>query len=47
MIRPQVAIPIHYKTFDLLTGTYADFAKECDAHKVKHSELEVGQSFTV
>jgi L-ascorbate metabolism protein UlaG (beta-lactamase superfamily) len=47
LIRPQLAIPIHYKTFDLLTGTYAEFAKECDAHKVKHIELQVGESFTV
>jgi L-ascorbate metabolism protein UlaG (beta-lactamase superfamily) len=47
LIRPQVAIPIHYKTFDLLTGSYADFAKECDAHKVKHTELQVGESVTV
>lgn len=47
LIRPQLAIPIHYKTFDLLTGTYADFAKECDAHKVKNTELQVGESVTV
>jgi L-ascorbate metabolism protein UlaG (beta-lactamase superfamily) len=47
LIRPQVAIPIHYKTFDLLTGTYAEFAKECDAHKVRHTELQVGESFTL
>jgi L-ascorbate metabolism protein UlaG (beta-lactamase superfamily) len=47
LIRPQVAIPIHYKTFDLLTGTYAEFAKECDAHKVKHTELQVGESVTL
>jgi L-ascorbate metabolism protein UlaG (beta-lactamase superfamily) len=47
LIRPQVAMPIHYKTFDLLTGTYAEFAKECDAHQVKHAELQVGESFTL
>jgi len=46
LIRPTIAIPIHYKTFDLLTGGYAEFAKECDAHKVKHAELEVGESAT-
>lgn len=41
-IRPEVALPIHYKTFGLLTGTYAEFASACDARKVKHKELEVG-----
>jgi L-ascorbate metabolism protein UlaG (beta-lactamase superfamily) len=42
-----LAIPIHYKTFGLLTGTYDEFAVECDAHGVKHRELEPGESLTV
>lgn len=44
LIRPQVAIPIHYKTFDLLTGTYEEFARECSAHNVNHCELLVGET---
>lgn len=38
-----VAIPIHYKTFDLLSGTYEEFARACDAEKVRHCELEPGE----
>lgn len=43
-IEPKVAVPIHYKTFGLLTGTYQAFASACDAREVKHRELEVGES---
>jgi L-ascorbate metabolism protein UlaG (beta-lactamase superfamily) len=39
-----LAVPIHYKTFGLLTGTYTEFAVECDAHGVKHRELAPGES---
>jgi L-ascorbate metabolism protein UlaG (beta-lactamase superfamily) len=47
LIKPKVAIPIHYKTFDLLTGTYDEFARECKAHHVATLELEPGGSRTV
>lgn len=40
----KVAIPIHYKTFGLLTGTYEEFARACDARHVRHLELEPGQT---
>lgn len=39
------AIPIHYKTFDLLTGTYEAFAAACEKRGVTCRELEPGQSF--
>jgi L-ascorbate metabolism protein UlaG (beta-lactamase superfamily) len=42
-----LAIPIHYKTFPLLTGTYTEFAVECDAHGVQHRELAPGESLAM
>lgn len=47
MVQAQVAIPIHYKTFDLLTGTYEVFAAQCKTHGVKSMELQVGESVTL
>jgi L-ascorbate metabolism protein UlaG (beta-lactamase superfamily) len=38
------ALPIHYKTFDLLTGTYGAFAAACKTRGVTCRELEPGQS---
>jgi L-ascorbate metabolism protein UlaG (beta-lactamase superfamily) len=43
----KLAIPIHYKTFDLLTGTYAEFARACSQHAVESKELEPGESFAL
>jgi L-ascorbate metabolism protein UlaG (beta-lactamase superfamily) len=40
----KLAIPMHYKTFDLLTGTYAEFSRECSKLSVETKELEPGQS---
>ncbi|MEY4668459.1 MAG: hypothetical protein RL518_1158 [Pseudomonadota bacterium] len=45
-IKCKVAIPIHYKTFDLLTGTYDEFAAACDRLGVVSKELEPGASMT-
>jgi len=42
-----LAIPIHYKTFGLLTGTYEEFARECDSRGVPHRELHPGDSIAV
>jgi L-ascorbate metabolism protein UlaG (beta-lactamase superfamily) len=42
-----LAVPIHYKTFGLLTGTYTEFAVECDARGVKHRALEPGESLAL
>jgi L-ascorbate metabolism protein UlaG (beta-lactamase superfamily) len=39
-----VAIPIHYKTFPLLTGTYEEFSKECALLGVESIELPPGES---
>jgi len=41
------AIPIHYKTFDLLTGTAEEFSAECAKYGVEVSELAPGQSLTL
>jgi L-ascorbate metabolism protein UlaG (beta-lactamase superfamily) len=38
-----VAIPIHYKTFPLLTGTYQEFSKECALLGVECLELSPGE----
>jgi L-ascorbate metabolism protein UlaG (beta-lactamase superfamily) len=38
------ALPIHYKTFDLLTGTYETFSSACKSRGVNCRELEPGQS---
>jgi L-ascorbate metabolism protein UlaG (beta-lactamase superfamily) len=42
--RCKVAIPIHYKTFDLLTGSYEEFARACNKLSVETRELLPGQS---
>jgi L-ascorbate metabolism protein UlaG (beta-lactamase superfamily) len=41
-VKAGTTIPIHYKTFGLLTGTYEEFSAACDAHGVVHAELEIG-----
>ena len=38
------ALPIHYNTFDLLTGTYVAFSSACRSRGVSCHELEPGQS---
>lgn len=43
----KLAIPIHYKTFDLLTGTYEEFARACEKLGVASKELEPGQSLSL
>lgn len=43
LLRAEVAIPIHYNTFPLLTGTYAEFAKSCDEVSCAHRELSIGE----
>lgn len=40
----KLAIPIHYKTFDLLTGTYDEFAGACEKLGVASKELAPGTS---
>jgi L-ascorbate metabolism protein UlaG (beta-lactamase superfamily) len=44
LIGCSTALPIHYKTFDLLTGTHAAFAAACKTRGVICRELEPGQS---
>jgi L-ascorbate metabolism protein UlaG (beta-lactamase superfamily) len=40
----KLAIPIHYNTFNLLTGTYDEFAAACEKLGVESKELTPGQS---
>ena len=40
----RVAIPIHYKTFGLLTGTYGEFSRECATLGVETTELAPGET---
>lgn len=40
----KLALPIHYKTFDLLTGTYEEFAGACSRLGVECRELAPGES---
>jgi L-ascorbate metabolism protein UlaG (beta-lactamase superfamily) len=39
-----LALPIHYKTFDLLTGTYEEFSRSCSKLGVESRELAPGES---
>lgn len=45
MVECKIAIPIHYKTFDALTGTAEQFRKECSRVDVEVVELEPGATF--
>jgi L-ascorbate metabolism protein UlaG (beta-lactamase superfamily) len=42
----KLAIPIHYKTFDLLTGTYDEFAEACEKRGMRSKELAPGESIS-
>ncbi|MBX7143056.1 MAG: metal-dependent hydrolase [Oligoflexia bacterium] len=42
----KVAIPIHYKTFDALTGSAEQFKQECMRFDIDVCELQPGSSFT-
>lgn len=44
MINARVAVPIHYKTFPQLTGTYEEFRKVCEQYGVNSKELIVGET---
>jgi len=46
-LRCKLAIPIHYKTFGLLTGTYGEFSRECATLGVETVELAPGATRTV
>lgn len=43
----KVAMPIHYGTFDMLTGTAAEFKKACSNLDVDVVALEPGESFKI
>jgi L-ascorbate metabolism protein UlaG (beta-lactamase superfamily) len=42
----KVAVPIHYKTFELLTGTYPEFEAACKELSVSSREITPGESMT-
>lgn len=43
-VKCKVALPLHYKTFGLLTGTYEEFSRECALLGVASLELAPGAS---
>jgi L-ascorbate metabolism protein UlaG (beta-lactamase superfamily) len=43
LVGARMTAPIHYKTFDLLTGTYEEFSAACTAKDIAHTELSVGE----
>ncbi len=45
MLECKIAIPIHYKTFDALTGTVEEFRRECARFDVDVVELAPGANF--
>lgn len=45
MLECKIAIPIHYKTFDMLTGTADEFRRECSRFDVEVVELNPGSSY--
>lgn len=46
LIRPKYAIPIHYGTFEALTGTAEEFASGAKAAGVEPMVLEPGEDFS-
>jgi L-ascorbate metabolism protein UlaG (beta-lactamase superfamily) len=44
LIGCSYAVPIHYKTFGLLTGTFAEFAGECATLGIEAVEIAPGES---
>lgn len=46
-VKCSLALPIHYKTFPLLTGTYAEFADACASLGIKSKELAPGETLGV
>lgn len=43
----QAAIPIHYETFEVLTGTLDEFRKACMKRSVEVIEMKPGESISV
>lgn len=44
MLGCKLAMPLHYATFSLLTGSAADFSNECRSRGIESLVLEPGQS---
>jgi L-ascorbate metabolism protein UlaG (beta-lactamase superfamily) len=40
----KIAIPIHYNTFELLTGTYEEFSTECKKRAITTFQVAPGES---
>jgi L-ascorbate metabolism protein UlaG (beta-lactamase superfamily) len=47
LLSARVAIPIHYNTFPLLTGTYEEFSAACRSLDIAHQELIIGETTTL
>ncbi len=47
LVGASLAIPVHYNTFPVLTGTYAEFAEECSKYGISSKELAPGEQHRV
>jgi L-ascorbate metabolism protein UlaG (beta-lactamase superfamily) len=46
-LRPRIAIPMHYKTFEVIEADPQEFARKASAHGTRVEVVPVGESFTV
>jgi L-ascorbate metabolism protein UlaG (beta-lactamase superfamily) len=44
-LKPQVAIPMHYKTFDLIDADPHEFARKAAAKGSRIEVVDIGKSF--
>jgi L-ascorbate metabolism protein UlaG (beta-lactamase superfamily) len=44
-LQPQVAIPMHYKTFDVIDADPHEFARKASATGARIEVLDIGKSF--
>jgi len=47
LVGAKIAIPIHFKTFDLLAQNADEFVAECKRYEIRAVVLEPGQSFQI
>ncbi len=43
MIKPKLALPIHYGTFPMLAGKAGDFIRECSVREIQAEEIRAGE----
>jgi len=49
LVDPRIAIPMHYATFPVLTGTPEDFARELKQRRLKTEmrEMKIGETISI